>query len=474
MAEQGLRRTGGTELNLESMGVNLPYNMQAEQSVLGAALLQADIIPELVELLRPEMFYARQNGQIFAEMVRLFTAGQTVDFVTLLDAVTGEGVFESADAAKVYLTGLAETVPSISNVQAYAKIVQEKYLVRQLMGAAKDILEQSGEEPDADLLLESAEQKIYEIRSGRDTSALTSISSVIVDTLVNLQKIAGPDRDKYAGIPTGFTYLDTVLTGMGRSDLIILAARPGMGKTSFALNIATNVAKKQKIPVAIFSLEMTKDQLTNRILSAEAGIDSQAFRTGKLKEEDWDDLARASEMLHDAPIYMDDTSGITIPEVKAKIRRINQDPSRPDIGLVIIDYLQLMTSGRRTENRVQEISDITRNLKIMAKELNVPVIALSQLSRSAEKATGRSDHRPQLSDLRDSGSIEQDADVVLFLYRQAYYNSHQDGAEEQQADERTAECIVAKNRHGETSTVQLGWDGAHTRFMNLDFSHGNN
>lgn len=474
MAEQGLRRTGGTELNLESMGVNLPYNMQAEQSVLGAALLQADIIPELVELLRPEMFYARQNGQIFAEMVRLFTAGQTVDFVTLLDAVTSEGVFESADAAKVYLTGLAETVPSISNVQAYAKIVQEKYLVRQLMGAAKDILEQSGEEPDADLLLESAEQKIYEIRSGRDTSALTSISSVIVDTLVNLQKIAGPDRDKYAGIPTGFTYLDTVLTGMGRSDLIILAARPGMGKTSFALNIATNVAKKQKIPVAIFSLEMTKDQLTSRILSAEAGIDSQAFRTGKLKEEDWDDLARASEMLHDAPIYMDDTSGITIPEVKAKIRRINQDPSRPDIGLVIIDYLQLMTSGRRTENRVQEISDITRNLKIMAKELNVPVIALSQLSRSAEKATGRSDHRPQLSDLRDSGSIEQDADVVLFLYRQAYYNSHQDGAEEQQADERTAECIVAKNRHGETSTVQLGWDGAHTRFMNLDFSHGNN
>ena len=471
MAEQGLRRTGGTELNLESMGVNLPYSMQAEQSVLGAALLQADIIPELVELLRPEMFYARQNGQIFAEMVRLFTAGQTVDFVTLLDAVTGEGVFESADAAKVYLTGLAETVPSISNVQAYAKIVQEKYLVRQLMGAAKDILEQSGEEPDADLLLESAEQKIYEIRSGRDTSALTSISSVIVDTLVNLQKIAGPDRDKYAGIPTGFTYLDTVLTGMGRSDLIILAARPGMGKTSFALNIATNVAKKQKIPVAIFSLEMTKDQLTSRILSAEAGIDSQAFRTGKLKDEDWDDLARASEMLHDAPIYMDDTSGITIPEVKAKIRRINQDPSRPDIGLVIIDYLQLMTSGRRTENRVQEISDITRNLKIMAKELNVPVIALSQLSRSAEKATGRSDHRPQLSDLRDSGSIEQDADVVLFLYRQAYYNSHQDGAEEQQADERTAECIVAKNRHGETGAVKLQWIGQYQSFADREWKH---
>ena len=473
MADMGYRRSSGTELNLESMGVNLPDSMQAEQSVLGAALLQADIIPELVETLRPEMFYARQNGQIFAEMVRLFTAGQTVDFVTLLDAVVGESVFDSPDAAKVYLTGLAETVPSISNVQAYAKIVQEKYLVRQLMGAAKTSLEQSSDESDADLLLESAEQKIYEIRSGRDSSALTSISSVIVDTLVNLQKISGPDRDKYAGIPTGFTYLDTVLTGLGRSDLIILAARPGMGKTSFALNIATNVAKKQKIPVAIFSLEMTKDQLTSRILSAEAGIDSQAFRTGKLSDEDWDDLARASEMLHSAPIYMDDTSGITIPEVKAKIRRINQDPGRPNIGLVVIDYLQLMTSGKRTENRVQEISDITRNLKIMAKELNVPVIALSQLSRAAEKTSGRSDHRPQLSDLRDSGSIEQDADVVLFLYRAAYYNSTSGGGETAQADENVAECIVAKNRHGEVSTVQLGWDGAHTRFLDIDFNHAN-
>ena len=248
MAEQGLRRTGGTELNLESMGVNLPYSMQAEQSVLGAALLQADIIPELVETLRPEMFYARQNGQIFAEMVRLFTAGQTVDFVTLLDAVTSEGVFESADAAKVYLTGLAETVPSISNVQAYAKIVQEKYLVRQLMGAAKDILEQSGEEPDADLLLESAEQKIYEIRSGRDTSALTSISSVIVDTLVNLQKIAGPDRDKYAGIPTGFTYLDTVLTRHGPLGPDHSGGPPRHGQNQFCAEHRHQRGKKAEDP----------------------------------------------------------------------------------------------------------------------------------------------------------------------------------------------------------------------------------
>ena len=268
------------ELNLESVGINLPYNMQAEQSVLGAVLLKPETLTDLVEIIRPEMFYTRQNAQIYSEMLRLFTADQTIDFVTLLDAVISDGVFPSADEAKVYLTGLAETVPSISNVKAYAQIVQEKYLVRQLMGVAKDILQDAGDEPDADLLLENAEQRIYEIRSGRDSSALTPLSSSMVETLTNLQKISGPDADKYKGIPTGFRLLDTVLTGLGRGDLIILAARPGMGKTSFALNIATRVAMQQKVPVAIFSLEMTKEQLTNRILSAEAGIDSQAFRTG--------------------------------------------------------------------------------------------------------------------------------------------------------------------------------------------------
>ena len=424
------QRHYSNELNLESVGINLPYNMQAEQSVLGAVLLKPETLTDLVEIIRPEMFYTRQNAQIYSEMLRLFTADQTIDFVTLLDAVISDGVFPSADEAKVYLTGLAETVPSISNVKAYAQIVQEKYLVRQLMGVAKDILQDAGDEPD-------------------------------------LQKISGPDADKYKGIPTGFRLLDTVLTGLGRGDLIILAARPGMGKTSFALNIATRVAMQQKVPVAIFSLEMTKEQLTNRILSAEAGIDSQAFRTGALRSEDWEYLALATEKLHDAPIYMDDTSGITITEMKAKIRRVNQDPTRPNVGLIVIDYLQLMTTGQRSENRVQEISSITRNLKIMAKEMNVPIIALSQLSRAVEKQGNNSSHRPQLSDLRDSGSIEQDADCVLFLYRDSYYASQNpDGAE---VDADTAECIVAKNRHGETSTVPLGWDGAHTRFMDVDF-----
>ena len=463
------QRHYSNELNLESVGINLPYNMQAEQSVLGAVLLKPETLTDLVEIIRPEMFYTRQNAQIYSEMLRLFTADQTIDFVTLLDAVISDGVFPSADEAKVYLTGLAETVPSISNVKAYAQIVQEKYLVRQLMGVAKDILQDAGDEPDADLLLENAEQRIYEIRSGRDSSALTPLSSSMVETLTNLQKISGPDADKYKGIPTGFRLLDTVLTGLGRGDLIILAARPGMGKTSFALNIATNVARQQKVPTIIFSLEMTCEQLTDRILSSTANIDSQAFRTGRLNNSDWNDFAQATSLLYNAPIYMDDSSGISVPEIKAKIRTINQDPKKEKIGLVIFDYLQLMQSAKRTESRVQEISDITRNLKIMAKELNVPVIALSQLSRAAEKTTGRSDHRPQLSDLRDSGSIEQDADIVLFLYRAAYYNAQ--NGEENQANENEAECIVAKNRHGETSVVRLGWDGAHTRFSNLDVTH---
>ena len=456
-------------LNLESMGLSLPYNLRAEQSVLGAVLLEPGVLADLVEILRPEMFYQRSNGEIFSQMLRLYTAGYSLDFVTLQEAVSASGAFESPDAAVQYLTSIAETVPSVSNVKAYARIVEEKYRVRQLMLAAQSILEQSGEESDADLLLESAEQRLYEIRSGRGQTGLTQMNDVVVDTLISLQQLSGPNRSKYAGIPTGFTGLDELLSGgLGRSDLIILAARPGMGKTSFALNIATNVAMKQKIPVAIFSLEMGKDQIVSRILSSEAGIGSQAFRTGALTSSDWQDLVHVTEMLHDVPLFMDDTSNITIPEIKAKIRQINRDTSRAPIGLIVIDYLQLMSTGKRTENRVQEISEITRNLKIMAKELNVPVIALSQLSRATEKS-GRADHQPQLSDLRDSGSIEQDADIVLMLYREGYYAST--SGSDTQVDADTAYCIVAKNRHGSTDRVPLGWDGAHTRFMNRDFVH---
>ena len=452
------------ELSLSSLGIQMPYNMQAEQSVLGAALMDETVLNRLITDMEPEMFYSDQNRAVYETMRSLYTESEAVDLITLVNALGNNGTFAGADDAKVYVTHLAETVPAISNVDSYLKIVREKYQARRLIEAARSILSETSSGEDADMLLESAD-----IRSGRDKSGVKTIRESILEVIDTMQKLSGADRDKFAGIPTGFNYLDTVLTGLGRSDLIILAARPGMGKTSFALNIATNVARQQKVPTIIFSLEMTCEQLTDRILSSTANIDSQAFRTGRLNNSDWNDFAQATSLLYNAPIYMDDSSGISVPEIKAKIRTINQDPKKEKIGLVIIDYLQLMQSAKRTESRVQEISDITRNLKIMAKELNVPVIALSQLSRAAEKTTGRSDHRPQLSDLRDSGSIEQDADVVLFLYRAAYYNSQ--NGEDSQANENEAECIVAKNRHGETSVVRLGWDGAHTRFSNLDVSH---
>ena len=457
------------ELSLSSLGIQMPYNMQAEQSVLGAALMDETVLNRLITDMEPEMFYSDQNRAVYETMRSLYTESEAVDLITLVNALGNNGTFAGADDAKVYVTHLAETVPAISNVDSYLKIVREKYQARRLIEAARSILSETSSGEDADMLLESAEQKIYDIRSGRDKSGVKTIRESILEVIDTMQKLSGADRDKFAGIPTGFNYLDTVLTGLGRSDLIILAARPGMGKTSFALTLATNVARRQQVPAVICSLEMTCEQLTDRILSSTANIDSQAFRTGRLNNSDWNDFAQATSLLYNAPIYMDDSSGISVPEIKAKIRTINQDPKKEKIGLVIIDYLQLMQSAKRTESRVQEISDITRNLKIMAKELNVPVIALSQLSRAAEKTTGRSDHRPQLSDLRDSGSIEQDADVVLFLYRAAYYNSQ--NGEDSQANENEAECIVAKNRHGETSVVRLGWDGAHTRFSNLDVSH---
>ena len=444
------------ELNLESVGINQPFNMQAEQSVLGAVLLKPDTLTDLVEIIKPEMFYTRQNAQIWSEMLRLFTNDQTIDFVTLLDAVISDGVFPSADEAKVYLTGLAETVPSISNVKAYAQIVQEKYLVRQLMGVAKDILQDAGDEPDADLLLENAEQRIYEIRSGRDSSALTPLSSSMVETLTNLQKISGPDADKYKGIPTGFRLLDTVLTGLGRGDLVILAARPGMGKTSFALNIATRVAMQQKVPVAIFSLEMTKEQLTNRILSSEAGIDSQRLRVGEMGDKDWDSLWAACDTMSKAKIYIDDTAGITAMEMRSRARRLKAEHG---LDLIVVDYLQLMQgSGRKSfsGDRQQEVSEISRSLKALARELDVPVLALSQLSRGVE---ARQVKRPMLSDLRESGSLEQDADIVAFLYREDYYDK--------ETENKHTELIIAKHRNGPVDTVNLFFHKQFTKFVSF-------
>ena len=432
----------------------LPYSLEAEQSVLGAILIDPACITRVMEYIKPESFYRPQHQELFSVLTRMFVSSQTIDFITVLEMAKREGIFDTDEDAKIYLSQLAQIVPSTANVESYAKIVQEKSYIRSLILASQKVIDLSRDgSTDARTLLDMAEQSIFDIRQGRDASGLTRIDEIILQTYDRLQKLSGEDKEKYMGLPTGFAALDSIITGLNRTDLILVAARPGMGKTAFGLNIAANVATKTGKQVAVFSLEMGKEQLVTRLLSSEALIQSGSLRTGNLKPDDWVKLAMSAQVLSQAPIYIDDTPGITVAEMKAKLRRFR------DLGLVVIDYLQLMSTGKRSENRVQEVSEITRSLKIMAKELNVPVITLSQLSRGPES---RTDHRPMLSDLRESGSIEQDADIVMFLYREAYYNRE---CEEQ----NTAECIVAKNRHGETDSVKMGWDGQFTRFKSLEY-----
>ena len=383
----------------------------------------------------------------------MFTAGEPIDFVTLLNEVCDRQIFETKDQAKIYLTNIAQMVPSLSNMETYARIIEEKYYLRTLLYTARDIIDTTSEgEQDAKMLLDIAEQKIFDIRQGRTTQGPQRIDGIIIDTFDSLQQISGDDKQAFTGLSTGFSAVDSLIFGLNKSDLILLAARPAMGKTSFALNIATNVANRSDKAVVIFSLEMSKEQLVSRVLSSEASISNSAFRTGDLTGQEWANLVAVAEHLSQKEIYIDDSSGITVPEMKARLRRIK------NLGLVVIDYLQLMTSGRRIESRVAEVSEITRSLKIMAKELDVPIITLSQLSRGPES---RPDKRPMLSDLRESGSIEQDADIVMFLYRDEYYNRDTE-------DVNIAECIVAKNRHGEVDTVKLSWDGSYTRFASLE------
>lgn len=443
-------------------GLNMPSSPEAEQSVLGAILLDSQCMDRVAEILpSPQYFYLANHKLIYSVMMDMFTVGHAIDFITVLERLKQEKEFDETNG-KSYLLQLAQIVPSISNVEIYAKIVRDKYDVRSLMLAARDIIEDTSHgNEDSATLLDSAEQKIFDIRQGKNVQGLQRIDEIIIQTFDRLDLLNSADSDLYKGISTGIKNLDNVITGLNRSDLILLAARPGMGKTSFALNIARSVSVVSGRTVAFFSLEMSKEQLSSRLLSTEGLIEGQRLRTGKLTPEEWTRLIEAGDILSRAKIYIDDTPGITIPEMKAKLRRLR------GIDLVVIDYLQLMSTGRRTDNRVQEISEITRNLKIMAKELNVPVITLSQLSRASEK---RDDHRPQLSDLRDSGSIEQDADIVLFLYREGYYDKGGDDAEE--TDKNSGECIVAKNRHGESATVKLHWQGEFMRFTAQEYEHG--
>ena len=444
----------GAVENYETSPVSaqMPYSLEAEQSVLGRVLLDFSCISDVMQYISAESFYRKSHQEIFSVMLSMFSSGSAADYLTILEAVRRAEIFESDEDAKVYLTSLAETVPSIANVVSYAQIVQEKAYLRNLLKISQDKMSNVAQkEDDPKKLLDSVEQRIFEIRQGREAGGLTRIDEILIQAYDKLQKLSSEDSDKYKGLSTGFKELDNITTGLNASDLLILAARPGMGKTSFALNIATNVAKKADKDVAVFSLEMSKEQLALRLLSSEARVVSNALRTGELSSDDWERIAINADSLSKAPLYIDDTSGITVAEVKAKCRRLK------NLGLIVIDYLQLMSSTRRTDNRVQEVSEITRSLKIMAKELNVPVITLSQLARGPE---ARTDKRPMLSDLRESGSIEQDADLVLFLYRDEYYNK--------ESDPHVAECIVAKNRHGETATVQMAWDGKFTKFSGLE------
>ncbi len=442
-------------------GTKLPYSVEAEQAILGSIIIDPKCISDVAVQIKTEYFYIPQHKEIYEAITSMYELSQSIDFVSLLERLKKDGVYDET-GGKSYLTQLVQSVPSSANVLTYVAIVRERYYARALMGAAQNIIKDINENVlDSGRLLDSAEQRIFEIRQGRDISGLTHIKQVIEsETYDRLSKIADPEtKNDYIGIPSGIGELDKMITGLNKSDLIILGARPGMGKTSFALNIARNVAVTGGKTVCFFSLEMTRDQLAQRMLSSEAAIKSEKLRSGELTVDEWTRLTQAGENLSKAEIYFDETSSITVPQMKAKLRRMKK------VDLVVIDYLGLMHSAKQTDNRVQEISEITRSLKIMAKELKVPVIACAQLSRATE-VKGKS-HRPALSDLRDSGSIEQDADIVLFLYRDTYYDSEK-SPDQDMSDPNKSECIVAKNRHGEIGTVPLYWDGQYTRFTSVD------
>ena len=441
-----------------------PYSMDAEQAVLGAILIDTNCFDRVSGILRTaDCFYIPQHKAIYTIIANLKLLNQKVDALIVAEELRRNGTYDEA-SGKNYLAQLAQSVPSVANVENYAKIIREKYYLRTLMDAASEMLKNAAdEELPADTIMDAAEQKIYNIRQGTKDNEPTRLSDIITNEVYdNLQKLTDPAlAAEYKGIPTGFSLLDKYMTGLNKSDLILIGARPAMGKTSFALNIARNVAVQAKKKVVFFSLEMGKEQLAQRILSTEARVESQKMRTGELTDDDWQRIAQATVSLNEAELYFDDTANITVPEMKARVRKMR------DVDCVIIDYLQLMQGTKRTDSRVQEVSEITRSLKLMAKDLKIPVITCSQLSRSTE-GRGKS-HKPQLSDLRESGSIEHDADIVLMLYRETYYDEEK--KETVVTDDNKAQVIVAKNRHGGTGEIDLHWNGSYTMFSTPELYH---
>ncbi len=438
---------------------NLPFNIDAEQIVLGSLIIDSSLISRLSGKLTPDHFHIRVHSKIFDVIQRLFLGGDEINIVSVTEHCMRQSVFETVDEARTYLFKLTDSSVEKSSIESYAEILDEKFLVRRLILASKDIYDLASagtEEPQH--LLDYAEKKIYEIRNDKEIKGLLHIGPLVKETLQNLAFLTEhPEEAHKKGMSSGFPSLDKVIFGLNPSDLILIAARPAMGKTAFALNIAVNAARMNRSKkIAVFNLEMSREQLVSRMLSSEGRVSSEQMRNGKIEVSQWRGLSEAAEMLNEIELYVDDSANITIGEMKAKLRRVE------NLGLVVIDYLQLMSTGRKDGNRVSEVSELTRNLKIMAKELRVPIITLSQLSRGPE---ARTDKRPVLSDLRDSGSIEQDADIVLFLYRDVYYTKDEENI-------GGAECIVAKNRHGETRTVNLRFDGQFTRFSDVETRYG--
>lgn len=430
-----------------------PNDQEAEQAVLGAMLTDKDAVIVAVEMLKPDDFYRKDHETIFDCMLELYAQGNPIDIVTVKSVLESRKMLENIGGSE-YLISLASTDFTTANIEAYAKIVEGKSVLRKLIQASNEIIKFGYEAKETvEEILDSAEQKIFNILQKKNTKSSVHIKDVLVDAFARLEELYN-SKNSVTGVPTGFIELDQKTAGLQPSNLIFIAARPAMGKSALVLNIAANAAIRHNVGVAIFSLEMSKEELTNRILCSEAMVDSGKIRNGSIEDDDWLKLANALGPVSESPIYIDDTPGITAMELRAKCRKLKIEH---DIGLVVIDYLQLM-QGSRTENRQQEISEISRSLKILAKELNIPVIALSQLSRAPD---ARADHRPILSDLRESGSIEQDADIVAFIYRDDYYN-------EDSEKKNVSEIIIAKQRSGSTGTVELGWIGEYTKFVNLD------
>ena len=440
----------------ELLSRQVPQSLEAEQFGLGSMLIDERCVPDVIALLQPDEFYLQQNRDIFETIYTMFNFSQHIDPVTVLDKMKERGVYDEAHSYD-YIAQLLQITPTAANVKQYCAIVHDKALMRNLGTAADEITamvqEGAGE---ASKVLEAAEQKIYAIRQGRGSQEMATVGAVLNDVMEQLAKLTAGSEPP--GLSTGLSAVDRKINGLNKSDLLLIAARPGMGKTSMALNVALSVAKSTNKTVAFFSLEMSREQLAMRLLSNESFVDNQKLVTGKLTEEDWNKLSIASSALSQTDIRVDDNPAITVAEMNAKCRRLD------NLGLVLIDYLQLMTSaapGKSGENRVTVVSEISRALKIMAKELNVPVVCLSQLSRANES---RTDKRPMLSDLRESGAIEQDADSVMFIYRDDYYNPNTE-------EKNIAEIIIAKNRHGETGTVKTQWMPQYTTFSDLEWKH---